>query len=212
MGALSQGSSDGTLGNAGGVNTKEPYINGGNGSEPLAEARWCVTWRRGWQAERRTSCPDPPGGTSAAQHPDFPRLKVGIHFLCAVAFCLWWFVEAAMGSWRGRVGELLQLRRVSAEAPGDRGPPEDAHGPALVPGFPWASGTVCPTNFPPCSFRGRGRLLFLRLNWQNSNRVASNCSCVKCVLLVRGVFLTWPGMTQGKLTTASGMNRKLLYV
>ena len=40
----------------------------------------------------------PPGGTSAAQHPGFPRLKVGIHFPCAVALSLRWFVAAATGS------------------------------------------------------------------------------------------------------------------
>ena len=57
LGALSQGSSDGTLGNAGGVNTKEPYINGGGAPEPWAEARWCVMGGRGWQAER-SSCAD----------------------------------------------------------------------------------------------------------------------------------------------------------
>ena len=156
MGALSQGSSDGTLGNAGGVNTKEPYINGGSGSEPLAEARWCVTWRRGWQAERRTSCPEPPGGTSAAQHPGFPRLKAGTHFPCAVALSLRWFVAAATGSWGGRVGELRQLRRVSADAPGDCGPPEDAHGRPWSPGFPEHLGPCVPPTSHPVASEGEG--------------------------------------------------------
>ena len=130
MGALSQGSSDGTLGNAGGVNTKEPYINGGGASEPWAEARWCVMGRRGWQAER-SSCAEPPGGTMAAQHLDFPLLKVGIHFPCAVAL----FAVACRGAWGSSVESL-------------RMPMETAGPLRMLRGRPWSPGF--PERLGPC--------------------------------------------------------------
>ena len=141
MGALSQGSSDGTLGNAGGVNTKEPYINGGGAPEPWAEARWCVMGGRGWQAER-SSCAEPPGGTMAAQHLDFPLLKVGIHFPCAVALCLRWRVgEPGAAPW--------SLRRMPMET---AGPLRMLRGRPWSPGFPERLGPcVSPPSGPVAS-------------------------------------------------------------
>ena len=51
----------------------------------------------------------------AAQHLDFPLLKVGIHFPCAVALCLRWRVGepgAAPRSFRGRPWRPRAPRRM----------------------------------------------------------------------------------------------------